>query len=123
MDKLGKEKKEHLELLEFLTFNEPEPIREDFPVRKHSWKMDGSEIDVFAIDSDIHNGPRCVVCGFGECEHCNPEVYNDESCAYEEALNKWLDEKWRIDQRNKEIKAINKELKKRIKILITNPKT
>lgn len=29
---------------------------------------------------DIHNGPRCAVCGFTFCMHCRRDGWDDDSC-------------------------------------------
>lgn len=32
----------------------------------------GTEVDVMAFEAgEYHNGPRCAVCGYGFCHHCN----------------------------------------------------
>lgn len=48
---------------------------------KHIWKKraDG-EVDHFAVDFEYHNGPECEICGLHFCEHCAPEMFDDESC-------------------------------------------
>lgn len=49
--------------------------------KKHKWIKEGRIIDIFAAEnlgSDYHNGPRCKVCGFEFCHHCNPEGYDTE---------------------------------------------
>lgn len=49
--------------------------------RKHSWKKDfDGKIDIFAYSKGFCNGPRCVICGEGFCHHCNPNVYEEETC-------------------------------------------
>ena len=51
---------------------------------KHKWKKtdyDKRKIDDFAYEAgEYHNGPRCVRCGAGFCQHCHPERY-DEACS------------------------------------------
>lgn len=44
---------------------------EDDP-RGHIWKKNDydGEVDIFAFETDHHNGPRCVVCGYEFCHHC-----------------------------------------------------
>jgi hypothetical protein len=54
--------------------------------RGHTWityadndaAFEGNEaIDIFAYEQgEYHNGPRCKVCGYGFCHHCNkgPQV-------------------------------------------------
>jgi hypothetical protein len=32
------------------------------------------DIDFFALNHGIHNGPACVTCGAQWCEHCQPEI-------------------------------------------------
>jgi len=42
----------------------------------HIWKKydDSDSIDIFAYSTgDFHNGPRCVICGYGFCHHCAEE--------------------------------------------------
>ncbi len=37
----------------------------------HVWQTDSDGyVDVWCLDSDIHNGPRCVNCGYNPCMHC-----------------------------------------------------
>lgn len=37
----------------------------------HVWEKDGDgSVDVNAVSSYCHNGPRCSVCGYSFCEHC-----------------------------------------------------
>ena len=39
----------------------------------HMWARDtNGEIDEWAFDAGIHNGPSCLVCGYNTCVHCNP---------------------------------------------------
>lgn len=45
--------------------------------RGHVWQKDeDGDIDIFGHESDPHNGPVCVRCGYGFCHHCHelPEV-------------------------------------------------
>jgi len=49
----------------------------------HRWKPhndfpDDTEADTFAYEVGYHNGPKCVVCGFYFCHHCNPDGWNTE---------------------------------------------
>lgn len=50
--------------------------------RGHVWKKygdDAATVDIFAFSpADPHNGPACVVCGYGYCHHC--EMGPDEDC-------------------------------------------
>jgi len=66
---------------------EPEYESEDLPDQKHQWKKnERGEVDVLAFEyDDYHNGPRCELCGFGECELCHPEVWDDTSCLRKQA--------------------------------------
>ncbi len=49
-------------------------------MKKHKWIKERGEIDIFAYESgEFHNGPRCSVCGFGFCHHCDPKGY-DTKC-------------------------------------------
>ena len=37
----------------------------------HKWQRDDEdEIDMFAVSSEFHNGPRCQTCGYAFCHHC-----------------------------------------------------
>ena len=37
----------------------------------HTWIKKGRKIDIFAYNVyDPHNGPKCSVCGYGFCHHC-----------------------------------------------------
>lgn len=50
--------------------------RHDANTRGHTWKredFDPREVDIFGLESSCgyHNGPRCVVCGYGFCHHCH----------------------------------------------------
>jgi hypothetical protein len=46
---------------------------------KHDFKKrsDGT-IDRMADFGGDHNGPKCKICGTTFCEHCNPEMYDEE---------------------------------------------
>lgn len=40
--------------------------------RGHEWAVDeDGEIDIFAFEIGMHNGPQCVKCGYGFCHHCH----------------------------------------------------
>lgn len=43
----------------------------------HVWERD--EEGEVVIYGDQHAGPSCVVCGAGDCEHCN-RSFRDEEC-------------------------------------------
>lgn len=46
----------------------------------HVWETEDGSIDIFAYSvGSIHNGPRCVNCGYGFCHHCQPKP--DHECA------------------------------------------
>jgi hypothetical protein len=48
---------------------------------RHKWKLDETgEVDDLAYDVGYCNGPVCEVCGFGGCEHCDPDIHEDDSC-------------------------------------------
>jgi hypothetical protein len=48
---------------------------------KHEWiKDEYGDIDTWSNGSDFHNGPRCRLCGFSFCEHCDPKGYDDDTC-------------------------------------------
>lgn len=50
----------------------------------HTWiKNEDGKIDDWAVASGFCNGPRCEVCGYSFCEHCNPDGYNDTDCSIE----------------------------------------
>jgi hypothetical protein len=56
------------------------PYAYETDTRGHKWQEFGGEVDIFAYsDGDIHNGPRCTVCGYGFCHHC--QNVPDESCS------------------------------------------
>lgn len=44
----------------------------------HIWKKseyDNDKIDNFGYEAgEYHNGPVCILCGFGFCEHCKTEL-------------------------------------------------
>lgn len=46
-----------------------------YPDKGHVWVEDEwGNVDIFAYHKDeYHNGPRCALCGYGFCHHCNPE--------------------------------------------------
>lgn len=48
---------------------------------KHKWQLnsDGT-INTFAWGAGYCNGPRCTLCGYEPCEHCNPKWAEDEDC-------------------------------------------
>ena len=40
--------------------------------RGHEWQKDEDDtVDIFAMDDGIHNGPKCVKCGYSFCHHCD----------------------------------------------------
>ena len=40
---------------------------------EHTWQEDEKgKIDIFAMNDNTHNGPRCIVCDYAECWHCRP---------------------------------------------------
>jgi hypothetical protein len=43
--------------------------------RGHIWKVDDDgDLDIFAFACGPYcNGPRCVTCGYGFCQHCTNE--------------------------------------------------
>ena len=48
---------------------------------KHSWCKDESgDIDVFGYSEGFCNGPKCEICNWTFCHHCNPRGYEDEDC-------------------------------------------
>lgn len=63
---------------------------DEYPQLKggHLWKRDSDGmIDWFAGQNyGIHNGPLCVRCGDGFCEHCNPEKIREDCPAYDSEL-------------------------------------
>lgn len=47
---------------------------------KHDWRLHWTgEIDFFAFDEGMHNGPECMRCRESFCHHCYPEKM-DEDC-------------------------------------------
>lgn len=55
-----------------LTPQKPVHIHEEYP--QHDWELDeDGEIDMFALDFDFHNGPRCRRCHHSFCMHCYPD--------------------------------------------------
>ena len=68
-----------LELLKKQVPMKPEHIHEEYP--EHEWVTnEKGEIDEFAMDYDIHNGPSCKRCFYSFCMHCKPDGWNDEPC-------------------------------------------
>ncbi len=56
----------------------PKHIHKEY--EKHEWKKDeDGNIDLWAMEYEHHNGPRCERCGESYCAHCNPD-YDDEPC-------------------------------------------
>lgn len=47
----------------------------DNPKLWHTWRKDGEDIDIFAVDQEYHNGPICERCYEGYCLHCDPDCY------------------------------------------------
>jgi len=49
---------------------------------KHKWILDEyGNIDKWQFEyGDIHNGPKCELCGFTFCMHCNPEYMDSDDC-------------------------------------------
>lgn len=46
---------------------------------KHDWVLDqDGDIDIWQLEMDPHNGPRCLRCDRAFCEHCKPEIYDEE---------------------------------------------
>lgn len=46
--------------------------------RGHVWKEDEYGIDSFAgLDSEEHNGPRCINCGYFFCQWCDDGPQED----------------------------------------------
>lgn len=45
---------------------------------EHDWERneDGS-IDIFGMESEFHNGPLCIRCGYSYCHHCTPPEKGD----------------------------------------------
>ena len=72
-------KTDALELLKKQVPMKPEHIHEEYP--EHEWVTnEKGEIDEFAMDYDIHNGPSCKRCFYSFCMHCKPDGWNDEPC-------------------------------------------
>lgn len=76
---------EGIEMMYDLPAIEKKPVihGEWIPTHAHIWKTDeNGEIDMFAYDNDIHNGPVCVICGEYYCINCNPN-WENSYCAHE----------------------------------------
>lgn len=94
------------------------PIEKDYPPLKHTWVTKNDEYQdgdsspyTFAWQAgDYHNGPRCKLCDFGDCEHCNPDIYEDTSCAFEQAENKWYEDKAKVEKYNTVAKIFNQAI-------------
>jgi hypothetical protein len=43
---------------------------------QHKWQIRNGEPDIFAYAEGYHNGPKCIVCGYYFCQHCNPNGWN-----------------------------------------------
>ena len=39
-------------------------------LKGHVWKKKDGRVDMFALDAEPHNGPRCEKCNLGFCHHC-----------------------------------------------------
>jgi len=107
--------------VKYKIFKSLKPKVNDYDKQKHRWikdPYDDGEVDVFAYEvGDYHNGPRCSICDFGGCEHCNPKVFDDDSCLYLQALNKYHEKKSKIERYNEMAKIVNDYIEKG-KILI-----
>ncbi|WP_156366599.1 hypothetical protein [Microbacterium sp. No. 7] len=45
----------------------------------HVFETDkNGHVDTWAWEEGYHNGPFCVNCGEGICEHCNRDVYTEQ---------------------------------------------
>ena len=57
----------------FLEVYKDNPKIKDYLESGHVWEEDDGFIDVFASERGAYcNGPRCVVCGYDPCWHCEP---------------------------------------------------
>lgn len=46
---------------------------------KHDFALDtDGKIDIWQLDEDHHNGPRCMRCDESFCHHCDPQIYEKE---------------------------------------------
>lgn len=46
---------------------------------KHDWYLDeDGEIDVWRMEYGYHNGPGCRRCEKIWCQHCEPEIWDQE---------------------------------------------
>jgi hypothetical protein len=43
---------------------------------QHKWQMEHGVPNIFAYADGYHNGPKCIVCGYYFCKHCNPSGWN-----------------------------------------------
>lgn len=51
-----------------------EPHGENHDPIPHDFALDeDGEVDLFAMHSSFHNGPRCLRCDVTFCKHCHPE--------------------------------------------------
>jgi hypothetical protein len=61
--------------------------------RGHIWRRNSQgEVDIFAFESGMHNGPLCDICGYAFCHHCHevPEM----DCLGK--IHNWIEEIKRI---------------------------
>lgn len=48
---------------------------------KHDWYIDqDGNVDVWRLEYEYHNGPKCRRCLEAFCEHCEPGIW-DEECS------------------------------------------
>ena len=65
---------------------------------KHVWQLDDDgEVDNFAYDGDKHNGPRCTLCDYSYCHHC--EGPNDTCDKPPPGYSTYLLWAWRVVER------------------------
>lgn len=44
------------------------------PLTRHRWaRIEGGQLDTWAFDGDVHNGPMCAECHRLFCQHCEPD--------------------------------------------------
>ncbi len=58
--------------------------------RGHIWKTDDDgAVDIFGYEYGTHNGPVCVVCGYGFCHHCK-ELPSEDCTGVKSSEQDWF---------------------------------
>lgn len=44
----------------------------EMETKGHKWVLNtyDNEVDIFGYEEGHHNGPKCELCGYGFCHHC-----------------------------------------------------